>query len=82
MVLGRNSRAAEAEIRTAIGDCGPEVDVLGVLPAEEVVGCISTSDVLLFVRGHISTRRGSAIAGVACGLPVVAPEGSETAPPD
>jgi len=33
------------------------------------------------VRGHISTRRGSAIAGIACGLPVVAFEGAETSPP-
>jgi len=81
IVLGRNSRAAEAEIRTAIGDCGIEVRVLGVLPAEDVVDCISTSDVLLFVRGHISTRRSSAIAGIACGVPVVAFEGAETAPP-
>jgi glycosyltransferase involved in cell wall biosynthesis len=37
--------------------------------------------VLLFVRGEISTRRGSAIAGIACGLPVVAFAGAETAPP-
>jgi glycosyltransferase involved in cell wall biosynthesis len=39
------------------------------------------SDVLLFVRGGISSRRGSAIAGIACGLPVIASAGSETAPP-
>lgn len=81
IVLGRNSRAAEGEIRTAMGDCGAEVRVLGVLPAADVVGCISTSDVLLFVRGHISTRRSSAIAGIACGVPVVAFEGPETASP-
>jgi glycosyltransferase involved in cell wall biosynthesis len=34
--------------------------------------------VLLFVRGSISTRRSSAIAGIACGLPVIAAEGPET----
>ena len=42
---------------------------------------LSDCDVLLFVRGHISSRRGSAIAGIACGLPVIAYSGSETAPP-
>jgi glycosyltransferase involved in cell wall biosynthesis len=42
---------------------------------------LGASDVLLFVRGQISSRRGSAIAGIACGLPVIAQEGSETAPP-
>jgi glycosyltransferase involved in cell wall biosynthesis len=36
---------------------------------------------MLFVRGPISTRRGSAIAGIACGLPVVAERGAETAGP-
>lgn len=36
------------------------------------------ADALLFVRGHISGRRSSAIAGIACGLPVVAYEGVET----
>jgi glycosyltransferase involved in cell wall biosynthesis len=35
-------------------------------------------DMLLFVRGPISTRRSSAIAGIACGLPVIAAEGPET----
>ena len=36
---------------------------------------------MLFVRAPISSRRGSAIAGIACGLPVIAYSGSETAPP-
>jgi len=36
---------------------------------------------MLFARGPISSRRGSAIAGIACGLPVIAEEGSELAPP-
>jgi len=36
------------------------------------------ADVLLFVRGQISSRRGSAIAGIACGLPVVGFAGPET----
>ena len=33
---------------------------------------------MLFVRGGISSRRGSAIAGIAHGLPVVAYRGPET----
>jgi glycosyltransferase involved in cell wall biosynthesis len=39
---------------------------------------LKRADVLLFVRGQISSRRGSAIAGIACGLPVVCYEGPET----
>jgi len=34
--------------------------------------------VSLFVRGAISSRRGSAIASIACGLPVIAFSGPET----
>jgi glycosyltransferase involved in cell wall biosynthesis len=57
------------------------VAVHGVVAAEEVERILGQSDVLLFVRGPISTRRGSALAGIACGLPVVAYEGWETAGP-
>ena len=81
IVLGRHSKDAEAELKKQLGTTSVELHILGVLPAEDVVRTLSVSDVLLFVRGHISTRRGSAIAGIACGLPVVAFEGAETAPP-
>jgi glycosyltransferase involved in cell wall biosynthesis len=81
IVLGRHSNDAETELKKQLDGTGVELHVLGVLPAEDVVRTLSVSDVLLFVRGHISTRRGSAIAGIACGLPVVAFAGTETAPP-
>ena len=81
IVLGRNSQDAEANLRKQLADAPIDLHVLGVLPAEAVVRSLSVSDVLLFVRGHISTRRSSAIAGIACGLPVIAFEGSETAAP-
>ncbi len=81
IVLGRNAQSAEAELTSRFRDSTVELHVLGVLPGEDVVRSLSVSDVLLFVRGHISTRRGSAIAGIACGLPVIAFEGPETAPP-
>jgi glycosyltransferase involved in cell wall biosynthesis len=81
IVLGRNAQDAETELRKRFHDSTVELHVLGVLPGEDVVRSLSISDVLLFVRGHISTRRGSAIAGIACGLPVVAFEGPATAGP-
>jgi glycosyltransferase involved in cell wall biosynthesis len=80
-VLGRNSEVAERNLREALGDIPVELQVLGVLPSEDVARALCRTDVLLFVRGEISTRRGSAIAGIACGLPVVALAGAETAPP-
>jgi glycosyltransferase involved in cell wall biosynthesis len=80
VVFGRNSEAGE-DLRIKLAGLPVEVTVLGLIPAEEIVRVLSASDVLLFVRGQISSRRGSAIAGIACGLPVIAQEGSETAPP-
>jgi glycosyltransferase involved in cell wall biosynthesis len=81
IVLGRNAQDAEAELRNRFRDSSVELHVLGVLSGEDVVRSLCVSDVLLFVRGHISTRRSSAIAGIACGLPVVALEGPETGGP-
>lgn len=79
VVLGRGSEEAEPTFRQHLdGAEGVEVSVLGLLPAEKVTEVLSQADVLLFVRGHISSRRTSAIAGIACGLPVVAYEGAET----
>ncbi len=65
----------------ALQGSGLEVSVLGVLPAEEVTRTLSRADALLFVRGQISPRRGSAIAGVACGLPIVGYGDSESSFP-
>jgi glycosyltransferase involved in cell wall biosynthesis len=48
-----------------------EFQALGVLPAGEVSSVLSECDVSLFVRGQISPQRGSAIASIACGLPLV-----------
>lgn len=81
VVLGRNSESAETSLRQALHDISVEIRILGVLPAREVARVLSASDVLFFVRGVISSRRGSAIAGIACGLPIIAYAGPETAPP-
>ena len=81
VVLGRNADIGEAPLRAALAGSGVEIEVHGVLPAEAVEQRLSQADVLLFVRGGISSRRGSAIAGIVCGLPVVAYSWSETGPP-
>jgi glycosyltransferase involved in cell wall biosynthesis len=81
LVFGRNSESARLGLRAKLQDAVMELEILGLLPADKVVEALRSSDVLLFVRGVISSRRGSAIAGIACGLPVVAMEGPETAPP-
>jgi len=81
VVMGRHSDTAEKALQNLTDQQPIEVSALGLLPGAEIVRHLATCDVLLFVRGGISSRRGSAIAGIACGLPVVALEGPETASP-
>mgnify|MGYP001365026550 FL=1 len=81
VVLGRNAELGEAPLRAALAGTGVELEIHGVLPAEIVEQRLSQTDVQIFVRGGISTRRGSAIAGIACGLPVVSYAWRETGPP-
>ena len=77
-VMGRNSKETESEFLERLDGAPVEIQVLGLLSSQEVARTLLRCDVLLFVRGPISTRRGSAIAGIVCGLPVIAAEGSET----
>jgi glycosyltransferase involved in cell wall biosynthesis len=81
VAFGRHADDAEHFLREGLRGVAVDLQVSGVIPSEEVVRMLSSSDVLLFVRGPISSRRGSAIAGIACGLPVIAYGGAETAAP-
>ena len=81
LVMGRNSEIAGSQLNERLMGTSVQVTIHGLLPAEEVVQKLGASDVLLFTKGPISSRRGSAIAGIACGLPVIASEGWETGVP-
>lgn len=51
----------------------------GILPADELAREFERADVLLFVRGAITLQRGSAIAGIASGLPIVGYQNGDVA---
>jgi glycosyltransferase involved in cell wall biosynthesis len=80
-VFGRHAEVQEGALRDGLRDVPVQVSVEGVIDPAQVVEQLYQCDVLLFVRGNISSRRSSAIAGIACGLPLIAFSGSETAPP-
>jgi glycosyltransferase involved in cell wall biosynthesis len=80
-VFGRHAELREQDLRNGLRDLPVELSVEGVVEPIRVVERLSACDVLLFVRGAISTRRSSAIAGIACGVPLIAYVGSETAYP-
>jgi glycosyltransferase involved in cell wall biosynthesis len=72
VTLGRGSGESEPAFREALAGSAVEYHALGVLPADEVARVLAGCDVSLFVRGRISTQRSSAIASIACSLPLVA----------
>lgn len=80
-VFGRHAEIRKDALWDGLRDLPVELSVEGVLEGTQVVEKLSACDVLLFVRGPISSRRSSAIAGIACGLPVIGYSGSETAAP-
>ncbi|HMD83427.1 MAG TPA: glycosyltransferase [Terriglobia bacterium] len=71
VTLGRGSRESESAFRKALAGSSVEYQAFGILSAGEVSRVLSECDVSLFVRGRISPQRGSAIASIACGLPLV-----------
>ena len=81
VTLGRGSKGAEEILRQRLAGVEAEFVALGLLSPEEISKTLAESDVLLFARGSLSTQRGSAIAGIACGLPIVAYSGSSPRPP-
>ncbi len=69
--LGRGTAEAREEITRAFDGDSAEISNLGIRDAKEVRDTLLSSDAMLCVRGEMNPRRGSAIAGIACGLPIV-----------
>ncbi|MGO8791397.1 MAG: glycosyltransferase [Terriglobia bacterium] len=72
VTVGRGSAWSESMFRSALEGSGVDFVALGVLSADKVSQVLANADVSLFVRGRISTQRGSAIASIAHGVPLVA----------
>ena len=79
--FGRGAAEREGDLREGLRGAPVDVRVDGVLPADRVADALGAADVMLFVREPISSRRGSAIAGISCGLPVICYGGKQTAAP-
>jgi glycosyltransferase involved in cell wall biosynthesis len=82
-VLGRGSQEATTVLRELLDSrLDVELETTGVLPEGELGARLGRADAALFVRGGgISSRRGTALAALAAGLPIVGYAGPETAPP-
>jgi glycosyltransferase involved in cell wall biosynthesis len=69
--LGRGTAEAKNEIESAFARIPVKVSNLGLQDAGEISRILAESDAMLCVRGELFPGRGSAIAGIACGLPIV-----------
>lgn len=67
VLCGCGSRQAEQLLLGELAGADVRLETFGLLRPEKVSRTLSAADVLLFVSGYISSRRGSAVAGIACG---------------
>ena len=81
LVLGRGAKEAESLLRAGLSGTRVSLRVDGLRSSREIGAALSCCDALLFVRGGFSSRRGSGVAAIACGLPIVAFQGCETGYP-
>lgn len=75
VAIGRGTSEMRAELESGLAGSGAEVSVLGMISAEQIAAHLSAADAQLFVCGPVSQRRSTALAGIACGLPVVGYQG-------
>ena len=69
--LGRGTVEAREKIQKLFEGSAIEISNLGLRPAAEISDTLAKCSAMLCVRGPVYPRRGSAIAGIACGLPVL-----------
>jgi len=80
-VFGRGAKAAEEFVRPILSGSRVELEVFDILEPERAANILANADVQLFVRAGLTSSRGSAIAGIVNGLPVVGFSDHETGPP-
>lgn len=70
-VFGRGATEASALLENALQGTRVDLRVRGVIPAEEITQTLASSDASLCVRGLTTSNRGTSIASIACGVPLV-----------
>jgi glycosyltransferase involved in cell wall biosynthesis len=78
IIFGRGAHIAEKMLLRLLNGNRVHLQAFGILPPEQASSLLANADVQLFVRSGVSTRRGSAIAGISCGLPIVGFADGET----
>jgi hypothetical protein len=80
-VLGSGPPEAAAALARTLRELDVDADVPGHVTAEELRSRLAASHAFVVLRGPLSSRSGTVAAAIACGLPVVGFDGTETGPP-
>jgi len=70
-VFGRGASEAGPRLEELLRGSRVELHVRGVIPADEITRTLASADASLCVRGVTTSNRGTSIAGIACGVPLV-----------
>ena len=81
LFFGRGTDEAREDIGHTFCNMPVEISIMGLLPTTEITETLLRSDAMLCARGTVYSRRGSVIAGITCGLPIVGYRGPETVSP-
>jgi glycosyltransferase involved in cell wall biosynthesis len=81
LFLGRGTMEAKQDIENAFAQIPVEVSNLGLQDAREIGRILSESDAMLCTRGLLYLRRSSALAGIACALPIIGYAGAAEGTP-
>ena len=81
VIFGRGALRAGPLLSDYLKGSQIKLEVSGILRDQQASDLIASCDLQLFVRSGLSARRGSAIAGIVCGLPIVGFSDVETAFP-
>ena len=71
-IFGRGAEEAASLLQEPLRKLDVKFRLRGVLPAEEITRTLKSLDAFLCVRGEMSPNRGSALAAIACGVPIIA----------
>jgi len=81
VIFGRGAKSIETILLPMLQGSQVALEAFGIVESEEAASLFARTDVQLFIRSGLSSRRGSGIAGIACGVPIVAFSDKDTAFP-